>query len=63
MSLRNSESQYSYEMLFWYFSMTKQITVLVILSMVIMTITTMTSITTSSVNAQSQGNGDTQPAK
>ena len=28
-----------------------------------MTITTMTSITTSSVNAQSQGNGDTQPSR
>ena len=31
--------------------------------MVIMTITTMTSITTSNVNAQSQGNGDTQPSR
>jgi hypothetical protein len=43
--------------------MTKQLPVLVILTMVIMTITTMTSITTSNVNAQSQGNGDTQPGK
>ena len=41
--------------------MTKQLTVLVILTMVIMTITTMTSITTSNVNAQSQGSGNTQP--
>jgi hypothetical protein len=43
--------------------MTKQLPVLVILTMVIMTITTMTSITTSNVNAQSQGNGDTQPSR
>jgi hypothetical protein len=41
--------------------MTKQLPVLVILTMVIMTITTMTSITTSNVNAQSQGSGNTQP--
>jgi hypothetical protein len=31
--------------------------------MVIMTITTMTSITSNNVNAQSQGNGDTQPSR
>jgi hypothetical protein len=41
--------------------MTKQLSVLIILTMVIMTITTMTSITTTNVNAQSQGHGDTQP--
>jgi hypothetical protein len=43
--------------------MTKQLPVLVILTMVIMTITTMTSITTSNVNAQSQSVGDTQPSR
>lgn len=42
--------------------MTKQLSVLIILTMVILTITTTgTSITTSNVNAQNQGHGDTQP--
>ena len=43
--------------------MTKQLPVLVILTMVIMTITAMTSISTSNVNAQSQSVGDTQPSR
>jgi hypothetical protein len=41
--------------------MIKQHSIPVILAMVIMTITTMTTTNIATVNAQSQGNGDTQP--
>jgi hypothetical protein len=43
--------------------MTKQIPVLVILTMVIMTITAMTPITSNNVDAKGQGFGDTQPSR